>query len=379
MTLEIALVLGGAALALLASFRLLGAGFKAMPRPVAVLTLVAGAAVVVFGVALARVSTEEAAPEPRVSLEPVRPGTATETADVVHGRIVGPNGKPITDATVTLRPAFDGGKTHRTRTDADGTFAFVAANVTPGTPYTAEVRFDGATFPSEILRSPRPLDDPVRIVVAPTTKDADVLSVRVESIAVVGDKDGVQALHVLTVRNRSQHAYVGSLHLPLLPSATAIDPGTGLVRRFLSLAHGELISHAPVVPGSTDITYTYVAPIGTPPLVAHYRLGYPTKTFELLVGGGLRAEAVGPLKSAGTVRLGDTGARRKYQRLAATELAAGETVTMRIGLAKRNAALTAGALIAAIVLSIALLTFPIVRRMRSRVDRIETPSVVETR
>jgi hypothetical protein len=350
-----------------------------MPRMVAILTLVSGVAVGVFGVAFARIAITEPEPAPRVSLEPVRPDRQPDAGNVVHGRVVRSGGEPLAGRTVTLRPAFDGGKTRRTVTDGDGSFAFVGAGVTPGNPYVAEVDFDGATFPSEMLRSPRPLEDAVRIVVAPTTKKSVGLSVRVESIAVVGDENGLQALHVLTVRNRSRRAFVGGLHLPLLPNATAIDPATGLVRRFLKLGEGEFISRAPVLPGDTDITYTYVAPMGTPPLHARYHFRYRTNRFELLVGNGLRAEAVGPLKKAGAVRLGEAGEQKSYDRIAAADLRAGDDVELRISPRGKNAVLTTGAIAGAIALSIAMLAFPIVRRRRKGADPADSPSAVEVR
>jgi hypothetical protein len=358
------------------ALRLAGAGFTSMPRTVAIGALFGGGCVAAFGAALPFIDAfeEPEAPAPRIALEPEATGASSPVRNEVHGLVRLADGEPAAAVRITLTPLFsdEGAEAKVGRTDDSGRFAFSDLDVTPGTPYVAEARFDGSTFPSEVLRFGRSEDDPLRIVVAPTTRSAEDLVLALESIALVGDEKGLQAVHAVTVHNRGDHAYIGGLRLPLLPGANAIDPRAGLDRRSLELHDGALISSVPVVPGRHDITYTYIAAVPRSGLRMAHRPTYETARFEVLVGGELEATNVEGLSAAGHVRVGPRDEERSYRRFEVRDVGPEEPIGLVLSAGRSNPALRVGGIAAAAVAALALFAFPLIRRRR----RVETPPVV---
>lgn len=337
-----------------------------MPRVVAVATVLAGAGVVFFGASYIRTgsSQPQATPgTPQLSLEPSDPDATQPPRDVVHGVVRTAEGEPAPRIMVDLVPLFsdDDVETRSTRTDEDGSFVFADVDVTPGTPFVVDAHFDGAKFPSEVLRLGRSVDDPLRLVVAPTTSSARNLVVTVESIALVGDETGVQAVHSLTIENSGSRAYTGKLKLPLLPGANAIQPGPTLDRRHLDLEHGSIVSSTPVPPGRRDFSYTYVAALPRDGIRFEHESRFPTKRLELLLAPTLAID--GPaLRSAGDVTLGS----RTYQRYEARDLRARHTAVYEVSARRGSPTIRNAGLVAAAVAAVLIVGYPLVRRRRSR-------------
>ncbi|MGH2760004.1 MAG: hypothetical protein ACRDKJ_10645 [Actinomycetota bacterium] len=360
--------------------RLAKAGFTSMPRALAVIAILAGGAAVAFGVALPFIQSSEEGepPAPRIALEPEASTEGSRVRDEVHAVVGTADGDPMVGVRVSLIPLFsdEGAETRSGRTDEAGRVAFTDLDVTPGTPYVAEARFDGATFPSEVLRFGSTKDDPVRIVVAETTRGADDLTLELESIAIIGDEQGVQAVHAVTVRNRGERAFIGGLRLPLLPGANAIDPRAGLDRRYLELDRGSLISSAPLPPGRRDITYTYVAPMPRSGLRFAHRPSFDTERFEVLVGGEVQTGRAQGLSAAGDVRVGPRGQEREYRRYEARDVDRGDRLLLVISAGGSSPVLRAGGLIVAVLLAFALFAFPLVRRRRRQDPSPNAPEPV---
>jgi hypothetical protein len=338
-----------------------------MPRGVAAIALVSGAAVVAFGVlfrALAPSETPDAV-MPRATLEPVD-DVATPTGEGVVGRVVQKDGDPVADADVTLVPLFmeKGIDPIETTTDEDGRFAFDDVHVDPGSPWVAEASFDDERFPSDVLRAPRTKEHPLKLVVANTTKDPRDIEVRVESLAVVGDATGAQAVHALTISNHGTRAYTGGLRLPLLKGATAIQEGAGLDRRWLDLEDGGMTSTAPLLPGTHDLTYTYVLQQTRTGIALDHRTTLPTDRYELLTGRGLALEGSGELRDDGEVELGPRTEQRTYHRFVARNLGAGDRIRARIVVARPSNALRVAVPIAAGVLALVVFLLPLLLRRR---------------
>ena len=351
-----------------------------MPRPLAVVALIGGGAAAAFGIALPFIDTPDDEPSaaPRIALEPAVTADASSVRDEIHVLVRLPGGKPAAGVRVSLVPLFteDAVKTLTERTDDRGRVAFDGIEVTPGTPYAAEARFDGTTFPSPVLRFGRSQDDPLRIVVADTTSDTEDISLDLESIAIVGGENGVQAIHAVTVRNRGERAYVGGLSLPMLPGANAIDPRGGLDRRYLELDDGKLLSKAPVTPGRHDITYTYIASLPRSGLRLTHRPSYDTERFEVLVGGEIAGADAQGLTEAGEVRVGPPGEERTYTRYEAEGVGRRDRLGLEISSRRSSPVLRVGALVVAILLALGLFAFPLVRRRRRVQPEPVTPEPV---
>ena len=341
-----------------------------MPRRVASIALAAGIAVVGFGVVLIAIGPPDDAPAvmPRATLAPAADDGADDSGTGVRGTVATRDGDAADGIKVTLVPLFmeSGVDPLRTTTDADGRFAFDDVVVDPGSPWIAEATFDGSRFPSAVLRAPRTKDRPLQIVVAPTTKKAKDVEIEVESVAIVGDKTGGQAVHAFTVVNRGDRAYVGGLRLPLLKGATAIQEGAGLDRRYLDLGTDEMTSRAPVLPGRHDLTYTYIVQMSQRGITVDRRTHLPTGRYEVLVGDGLMLDAPASLRDDGDVTLGPRGDQRTYHRYVARDLDQGDRVGARVVVASGSGALRVGGFVLAALLAIALVIAPVLRRRRTR-------------
>lgn len=355
-TLSISLIVGGAALTGMGMLRLARGWFRSMPTGTAVAVAVIGSGVVVFGAVLSRMpmgSDEE------IGLEPQAPHMTPELAPAtrVSGTVRTAGDGPVADAKVVLASPREGDLIVRSETESgpDGGFSF--ENVEIGGPYVVTTRFDGVDFESRSFLVPA---DPVEIRVAPTTAEGHALTVRASSLAVVGDEHGLQAVQAITLVNRDDRAFAGEVRLPLLPGATALQPTMGLSRSRLTVRNGVLASSAPVLPGESQITYTYVAPMQTNGLDFVNRFAYPTDRFDLLVGSGLLAGSEKPSATAGQVTLGD----RTYRRLSWRDLESGDEVRAHIAL-RATASPLRWALVAVAVLGAAAIVLaPLARRRR---------------
>lgn len=350
--LDIALVVGGAALAAMGTARLTHAALRTMPRSVAIAILVAGAAVVAFGAALPRLSRPEPNQitlQPQSSADAAAPAPRTDFRGVVrsidHSTVAGAN--------VMLTQA--GSKTTTARTAPDGSFVF--RGVAIGGPYRVSVTHGGGVF-DKVVFLPSP---PLEIAVAPTTTKPDDVHVRAASLAVVGDQGGVQAVYALTLENTGCSAYTGGVPLPVLPGADALEPRSGLDRTQLGFQDGTLFSSAPIMPGTTAITYTYVAPMPPKGLDLGVDVTFATDRFDLLIGGHVRATSA--QHGNGRVALGG----RTYQRLTWRGLQPGRALGARIAPHSNAGLVRAGAIAAGGLVAAAIVLVPLLRRRRRTV------------
>jgi hypothetical protein len=209
------------------------------------------------------------------------------------------------------------------------------------------------------------------------TKSAKDIEIEVESVAVVGDRSGGQAVHAVTVVNTAERAYVGGLRLPLLPGATAVQEGVGLDRRYLALGDDAMTSSAPILPGRHDLTYTYTLQMSQRGIAIDHRASVATKRYEVLVGDGLALSTRGSLRDDGEITLGPRGAQRTYHRYVARDLDGGDRLEARVSVASRPGALRIGAFVLAALLAIAAIVAPMLRRRRSRLPDARGASATE--
>ena len=354
------LVLAGAALAGFGLLRLLTPALERMPRWLAFAVLIAGVGVAVLGVAL------RPGREPDVALEPIassEPQPVAEGPVDITGTVRDADDDPVAGAAVTLR-VFD--RTEQVdelevTTGDDGTFGFTDLQAKPTTAFVASTIFEDATFSSGLLLPGPHGVEPADLVVAPPTDDGSVIGIDVDSTVLVGDEAGIQVVHILSLRNSSEDAFVGPLLLPLLPGASGMVPRRGLDRTKLSVDGDGLVSFAPVLPGTTDIVYEY----GLPARNVDWQrtLAYPTQRLDVLVAGEVAVD-VESLEPRGEVELAATGTTRTFRRHTATNLDTGETVALTASVgglgAARIALITGGVVIAVLILGV-----PLVRRRRT--------------
>lgn len=362
------LVVGGAALVALGALRLVTNAFRAMPRPVAVAVVVIGLGVGAFGAVLPRLPGD-ATPEPTLTLHP-------ETGDeedvqlqtAIEGAVRTVEGEAVVGLDVALEVDAGSGEQRQTTTDDEGSFRFEEVPV-PG-PHRVVAVFDGHPFASSrLVVGPGPTEE-VEIVVATTTEEDEVVSIRAESIAVVGDEQGVQVVHALTLANDSELAYVGGVPMTLLPGATAIQPGSAMIREELELRTNGLVSRAPLLPGSTELTMTYFAQMPQDGLVLEHNVPFATGRFDLLTGKGLTTDTQG--SAVADVELGDRTYRgHTWQDLSEADVV-GATILVDAGGGAARIVLIAIAVAAAL----AVVAFPLVRRRRDEVPD-EVPATAE--
>ena len=349
--LAIALVVAGAALASLGVLRLTRAAFIEMPLRVAASALAAGVAVVAFGALLPRFASQREMPEVTLERQPAGATPAPLPAMELRGIVRKAGGGVVGDADVTLYAGTN--PPRKARSDASGRYTF--GKLPPGAPYRVAVSYDGGMFQRVVLL---PASD-IAITVAPTTNKPAQMRVRAASLAVVGDARGVQAVYAATLENAGREAYIGGVPLPVLPGAMGVEPRAGIDRSQLGVQNGVLFSSAPILPGSTAISYTYVAPIREKGAEIFVDATFPTARFDLLIAGRLRADARGTQN--GAVRLGG----RTYHRYTWRELRAGREVGARIVPSSAAPLVRTGAIVAGGVLAAVIVVFPLLRRRRS--------------
>jgi len=348
--LAIALVVAGAALTSLGVVRVTHAAFLTMPRAVAFVILATGAVVVAFGALLPHFVRARQQPTIALQREPTDALPEPVPNGDLRGSVRSVKGDPVPGAKVVLYSSTK--KPSTTSSAPDGSYAF--HNVAIGGPYRVAVSYGGGLF-AKVVLVPSP---PVQITVAPVTTSPATVTATAASLAVVGDTRGVQAVYAATLENASDKAYTGGVPLPVLPGAMAVEPRSGTDQSQLAVQDGTLFSSAPVLPGSTSISYTYVAPMPEGGVDATTDVTFPTTRFDLLVAGGVNAKTHG--HANGTVRLGG----RTYRRYTWRDLKAGDAVPARVAVSSPVPLLRTGAIAAGGVLAAIIVLFPLLRRRR---------------
>ncbi len=344
-----------------------------MPRPLATLIVGIGGAVVIFAGYVATTNafeTETAAPN--VVLSTATPGAADDqtSPDDINVLVTDAKDKTVAGVTVELTSfAENEGDfvvVESAETDRRGRVVFDDTDVNPGRPAIVQAAFDETRFTSPVLRTGNERSAPVRIKIAKTTRSADGLSVAVESVAVIGDARGAQAVHALSVINSGERAFVGEIRLPVLPGGTAIQVQRGFDERRASIGDGQIISRSPILPGRNDIAYTYPVQASANGIRLRRTVQLPTQRFDLLTGGELEAKPSGALKANGTADVGQDTGPRKYRRYSADDLDRGDVVAARVVVAESSSVLRIAGPIAAALVAIVIIVVPLVRRRRTR-------------
>jgi hypothetical protein len=199
---------------------------------------------------------------------------------------------------------------------------------------------------------------PVQITVAPTTPSPARIEVHAASLALVGDARGVQAVYAATLTNNGDRAYVGGVPMPVLSGAMAVEPRSGTDRAQLAVQDGTLFSSTPVLPGSTPLSFTYVAPMPQKGVDTSIETTFPTSRFDLLLSGKLGVSA--RKHADGTIRLGG----RTYHRYTWRDLKPGDVISARVFVASAVPMLRAGAIALGGALAVLIVAFPLLRRRR---------------
>jgi hypothetical protein len=354
--LAVPLGLAGVALAAAGVARLTGRVLTRMPRAVGVATIVAGTGVAASGFALHPSPPARTPPSPAASSS-AGPAPVTGT---ISGSVHDAQDAPVAAATVVLRrfERTEEQDAARATTAPDGAFSFAGLQIGDTTAYVVSTDYDGTTFRSElVLLDPHASSRRVDIAVAQTTTDAESVSVTVDSTVLVGDRRGAQIVQIVSVRNDGARAYTGGLRLPLLPRAQELQPRSGLDQTRLSLESGELVSTAPVMPRTTQIVYEYAIPMPARGVDLTRVFRYPTKRFELLAGTGLDVRSH-MLRPAGRVKL----ATRTYRSYSTRDVRPGARVRATIRVGGRSGPLRTGAIVAAIVVAVSAIAWPLYRR-----------------
>ncbi len=370
-----ALVIAGGSLAATGALRLTRIAMRDMPRLLAAAVVVAGTAVIGAGIAYPGMiagNTEPAAET--LPLEPV-PTPGSDTADDpaertrIEGTIRRHDGTPLADAPVTLQ-RFEGTEPveeAESTTDADGAFTFTDLPSGPTTAYTVGTTFDTYPYRSELLRPRSGAAVEVEMIVAEVTEDASVLEVELDSMVLVADRQGAQVVQVLSVRNTGDRAYTAGLRLPLLPGAAGLETRSGLDRTRLAVVDEDLVSLSPVLPGETQIVYTYGVPMARSGLTVDRTVRHPTERIEVLLSGDLGGLESDVLRDEGELRLGSEahGSPRRYRRFGAADLGPRDRIEATALLDEPNRTLATALVVAAVVLAVGIFVYPLWRRRRA--------------
>ncbi|MFQ5945076.1 MAG: carboxypeptidase-like regulatory domain-containing protein [Anaerolineae bacterium] len=251
-----------------------------------------------------------------------------QTVGEVRGRVLlgGPDGSGAAGLEVVLtHVSVDPLPPQNTVTDATGGFRFQDLPMGPSHGYIASVDYQGVAYQSAFLRAvsdERVLTAEV-VVFQRTTSDAVVSIARIHDV-VASEPGTLEVLELLVLENSGDRTVLppGGIRLALPDGAQDLAfPETDLSDT-VSLADGELLITAPLLPGRTELVYLFRIPYAGTAYRWEKPLVYPTVAMDLLVKDtGIEVAAMG-LVFQGLV---EPTPGERYQLWSGVAIDAGET------------------------------------------------------
>lgn len=224
---------------------------------------------------------------------------------------------------------------------ASGTFSFSGFPADPAHSWQVLVDYAGASYVTNKLTfavgKPR---QTVRLGVYEPTADDSLLTIDATNIVLTPPDASTHEIPVLeldTVVNGSQRAFIPSttprnggppnlLRFSLPPDASQLAPASGIDPRDIiqiSTGFGVL---TPLLPGQTNLDFSFRAPYTSSTLTFSKSIIYPTKALRVLAPMGALRIASPQLGAASTQKIGS----QNYQVLTGTNLRAGSVVQLEM-------------------------------------------------
>ncbi len=235
----------------------------------------------------------------------------------VSGQVVnGSTGEPVPGQQVELlRLGIDGSQQSlgTAVADGEGNFRLPPVNPSQDSIYRIVAQYKGVVYSSVDIVA-ESLSRPIEVRVYEVASDPSVIAFNRATVALMGIDRNANLLRVLelyTVRNSSKSAYVsapgnpmGMLRFGLPPGAMELAPQMGLrVDDIIQVAQGFAVN-APVVPGDTELAFSYSVPLTDVDMTFAKVLPFPTENLRFLAKDGLATVQPEGLIDAGIVNLG---------------------------------------------------------------------------
>jgi len=226
----------------------------------------------------------------------------------------------------------------------------------------------------------------VPLTVYDTTSDEDVIALDRAHLIIDGDAEHlhVQEVHILT--NNSLATYVpsnletgeGALCFPLPSGAANLEWLGGFPSGTIAISGDGFHMDAPVLPGTVEVTFSYMLPFSTSPYVVEKTFAYPVGHLDLFVtASGIEVSAPSLVREdpiamqaghynrfSGDGLPADTIVTLEFERPEGTQ----QTATTDFAPAKGTGTTTVIVIIVVIVLVFVVLLYPFIRRGRRKTD-----------
>ena len=256
---------------------------------------------------------------------PVSAGAGTVAGTVLHGV----TGEPVADAEVAfLMSGQDGqlAEVARQPVDADGGFSFSGPFLSAGQAFVLVAFYLDIPYPSASLEVGQ--QGAILLEVFEFTERSDDVSITAHHHFLSVDADGIDAAQLVQIENRGDASYVGhgtghDRHVTefILPVGliNLEDHNSALHQP----SEGRYFDTQPLVPGSTQIAFSFRLPADS--FDGHYvhQVIYPTESVDFYVQPPT-IEAGPPFEDLGEVQVHD----RSYRHLRLRDLVPGQSVRL---------------------------------------------------
>ena len=285
-------------------------------------------------------------------------------------------GSSVAGREVTLKVFAENVETSSTTTvtDGEGRFVFGDLFIESGRDYVITVVFQGAEYYRRLVFEEGETGRSIDLVVYDSTTSAEAVRIAIAHTVIYLEQDSLLVKEYALVVNESDRTYIGLensavlggreiLRFSLPEGAFELRPTLGMMEYCIFATNDGFLHTAPVLPGSTEMAYSYWVGPESDGYTFTRDCYYPTDEYALLVQGDtIQLEADG-LTEEEPLEINDI----RFAHFAGTELLPGDSVSVRMSdLYPADATLTAVWIAVGSVISVGGLSVAyLVRRRRA--------------
>ena len=302
---------------------------------------------------------------------------AAEGDGVIEGQVINgtASGDSVAGLELTFERYLDGDldDSQLITTEEDGRFVVEGVPTGSGYFYRASLFYQNAEYFSDyaFFEEGETVAYPGLVVYNATTYD-DTISVTQSHTIVQVEGNGLYITEVYAFINDSDLTYVGevevsdgqfvTLSFPLPEDASALSLGTGLMQCCIYGSDGGFVHTMPVMPGVTDVMFSYSVPYAGDSFTFDRDVLYPTGSYDLVVqGAGFEIESPSLAVSTSTTESGVS-----FTLASATDLSPGDVLLAQVlGLPKIGGDMTVVIVVVTLVVLVGGVVVYVLMRKRS--------------
>ncbi len=184
------------------------------------------------------------------------------------------------------------------RTDSQGYFVFKELSTETSYRYQVSLNFQQVQYYSELLSFDEgKTSQSVKVDVYDTTTSDEAISTAMMHTVIYIGQDALRVKEIFLFVNDSDRTYVGlkeidnkgnkeTLQFYLPEAATGLQVSRGLIESHINRTKSGFVDSLPVLPGPTEVAYSYTIPYSSSAYKFSQKFNYPTARYDLLFQGG---------------------------------------------------------------------------------------------